>query len=218
MFRIIIIFLSKDFSIEFNEKINFFYTLILLSTFSLIFTSFLESDYILFSYFMTLLITNMILSQRIARSESSNNQELVAYNLPIDLSVFCISKILFNIFIYLLQAILLVLFYNLFSQNYKIDISTSFILFTLVYVIGLACLLTTFSLMLERIKSEGQFMFISIYPLVLPFLFLSFNSLDNLFLGSYEDLINSFNFQVLLAFDILMFAICPILFSYAIRR
>jgi len=30
--------------------------------------------------------------------------------------------------------------------------------------------------------------------------------------------INSFNFQLLLAFDILLITVCPILFSYALRR
>jgi hypothetical protein len=75
-----------------------------------------------------------------------------------------------------------------------------------------------FSLMLERIKAEGQFMLIMIYPLIVPFLILAKNSLIEINYMDFMEFINSFSLQVLIAFDILLLAICPILFSYSVRR
>jgi ABC-type transport system involved in cytochrome c biogenesis permease component len=85
-------------------------------------------------------------------------------------------------------------------------------------LLGLSVILTMFSLMLERVKTEGQFMLIMVYPLIVPFLILSHNSLIEINHAHFSVFINSFSLQVLIAFDILLLAICPILFSYSVRR
>jgi hypothetical protein len=160
----------------------------------------------------------MLVNQRISRQELGKNDELIVFSLPFDLSIFCIAKIIFNFFIFIIQAILLIFLYNLFSNSYYIEFNYNFIFFTIIYILGLSIFFTCFSLMLERIKGEGQFMFITILPLVVPFLFLSFNTLNQLYYYQFNEFIKLFNFQLLIAFDILLFAVCPILFSYALRR
>ena len=218
MFKILKIIFFKDVLIELRDKGNFYYILILSAVFSLVFTSYLDYKYILFSFYITLLITNMLVNQRISRQELGKNDELIVFSLPFDLSIFCIAKIIFNFFIFIFQALLLIFLYNLFSNSYYIEFNYNFILFTIIYILGLSIFFTCFSLMLERIKGEGQFMFITILPLVVPFLFLSFNTLNQLYYYEFSEFIKLFNLQLLIAFDILLFAVCPILFSYALRR
>ena len=218
MFKILKIIFFKDVLIEMRDKGNFYYIIILSAVFSLVFTSYLDEKYILFSFYITLLITSMLVNQRISRQELGKNDELIVYSLPFDLSIFCIAKIIFNFFIFVIQAILLIFLYNLFSNSYYIEFNYNFIFFTIIYILGLSIFFTCFSLMLERIKGEGQFMFITILPLVVPFLFLSFNTLNQLYYYQFNEFIKLFNFQLLIAFDILLFAVCPILFSYALRR
>ena len=178
MFKILKIIFFKDVLIEMRDKGNFYYILILSAVFSLVFTSYLDEKYILFSFYITLLITSMLVNQRISRQELGKNDELIVFSLPFDLSIFCIAKIIFNFFIFIIQAILLIFLYNLFSNSYYIEFNNNFIFFTIIYILGLSIFFTCFSLMLERIKGEGQFMFITILPLVVPFLFLSFNTLN----------------------------------------
>ena len=218
MFKILKIIFFKDVLIEIREKGNFYYILILSAVFSLVFTTYLDYKYILFSFYITLLITSMLVNQRISRQELGKNDELIVFSLPFDLSIFCIAKIIFNFFIFIFQALLLIFLYNLFSNSYYIEFNYNFILFTIIYILGLSIFFTCFSLMLERIKGEGQFMFITILPLVVPFLFLSFNTLNQLYYYEFSEFIKLFNLQLLIAFDILLFAVCPILFSYALRR
>tara|TARA_B100000131_G_scaffold117769_1_gene114677 strand:+ start:115517 stop:116173 length:657 start_codon:yes stop_codon:yes gene_type:complete len=218
MFSLIKSIILKDLLIEYREKGNLYYVFILTCTFSLLFTNYLKENHILFSYYVTLLITNILLSQRISRLEIGRNDELIVFNLPVDLSAFCISKIIYSLILFLFQASILFIFYNLFSQTYIIEINFNFIAFTLLFLIGLSIFFTCFSLLLERIKGEGQFMFIAIFPLIIPFLFLCFNGLNDLYYLGTGEYINSFNFQLLLAFDILLITVCPILFSYALRR
>ena len=218
MFKILKIIFFKDVLIEMRDKGNFYYILILSAVFSVVFTSNLDEKYILFSFYITLLITSMLVNQRISRQELGKNDELIVFSLPFDLSIFCIAKIIFNFFIFIIQAILLIFLYNLFSNSYYIEFNNNFIFFTIIYILGLSIFFTCFSLMLERIKGEGQFMFITILPLVVPFLFLSFNTLNQLYYYQFNEFIKLFNFQLLIAFDILLFAVCPILFSYALRR
>ena len=218
MFKILKIIFFKDVLIEMRDKGNFYYILILSAVFSLVFTSYLDEKYILFSFYITLLITSMLVNQRISRQELGKNDELIVFSLPFDLSIFCIAKIIFNFFIFIIQAILLIFLYNLFSNSYYIEFNNNFIFFTIIYILGLSIFFTCFSLMLERIKGEGQFMFITILPLVVPFLFLSFNTLNQLYYYEFSEFIKLFNLQLLIAFDILLFTVCPILFSYALRR
>ena len=218
MFKILKIIFFKDVLIEMRDKGNFYYIIILSAVFSLVSTSYLDEKYILFSFYITLLITSMLVNQRISRQELGKNDELIVFSLPFDLSIFCIAKIIFNFFIFIIQAILLIFLYNLFSNSYYIEFNYNFIFFTIIYILGLSIFFTCFSLMLERIKGEGQFMFITILPLVVPFLFLSFNTLNQLYYYQFNEFIKLFNFQLLIAFDILLFAVCPILFSYALRR
>ena len=218
MFKILKIIFFKDVLIEIREKGNFYYILILSAVFSLVFTTYLDYKYILFSFYITLLITSMLVNQRISRQELGKNEELIVFSLPFDLSIFCIAKIIFNFIIFIFQALLLIFLYNLFSNSYYIEFNYNFILFTIIYILGLSIFFTCFSLMLERIKGEGQFMFITILPLVVPFLFLSFNTLNQLYYYEFSEFIKLFNLQLLIAFDILLFTLCPILFSYALRR
>ena len=102
---------------------------------------------------------------------------------------------------------------GLFFEN-----TNNFIIFSIFFSLGLSTILTTFSLMLERIKSEGQFMMIMVYPLIIPFLVLSYNCLAQLNLLDFIPFVDTFSLQVLIAFDILLLAVCPILFSYSVRR
>jgi len=95
---------------------------------------------------------------------------------------------------------------------------TNFLTLCFLFSVGVSSILSTFSLMLERIKGEGHFMFMLIYPLILPFLLLSYNSIPLIDLYGGESFFSSFSLQALVAFDILLLTICPILFSYSIRR
>ena len=107
MFKILKIIFFKDVLIEMRDKGNFYYIIILSAVFSLVFTSYLDEKYILFSFYITLLITSMLVNQRISRQELGKNDELIVFSLPFDLSIFCIAKIIFNFFIFIIQAILL---------------------------------------------------------------------------------------------------------------
>ena len=94
----------------------------------------------------------------------------------------------------------------------------NFISLCFLFTLGLSSILSTFSLMLERVRGEGQFMFILIYPLILPFLILGYSSIMLVNISDSLFFFKSFPLQALAAFDILLLTICPILFSYSIRR
>ena len=217
-FSIIYMILQKDFISESREKLNLMYFLILAPTISLILFIFNDSGNFIYLYFLTVLIVSLLTNQRISRQEIAPDGDLILINAPIDLSIFCLSKILFafilNIFINVIVFLTFLLISNgLFFNNLK-----NFIILSIFFSLGLSIILTMFSLMLERIKGEGQFMFIMIYPLIVPLLILSQNSLVEINYIDFAEFINSFSLQVLIAFDILLLAICPILFSYSVRR
>lgn len=216
--NLIKIFLLKDLKVEFKEKTNLFYMLVLLSTFTLIITTYFKHENPLNLYFLIFLIIHFFSHQRISRQEIGTSDDLIVFNLPVDLSLFCIAKIIYCTFLFFVINVFLYLLYNLLTQDELIKLNYGFLLFSIIFSIGINTILTAFSLLLERIKGEGHFMFILIFPLILPFIFLSFNSINDLYSMNFYEFIFSFNFQILFAFDILLFALCPILFNYALRR
>ena len=210
--------LSKDFLSEFRDKLNFVYYLILSPAISLIFYIFNDSQNPLYLYFLTILIINFITNQRISRQEISSQGELILINLPLDLSVFCLSKIIFTFLLNFVISFITIAVFMLLAGGLFFENTNNFIIFSIFFSLGLSTILTTFSLMLERIKSEGQFMMIMVYPLIIPFLVLSYNCLAQLNLLDFIPFVDTFSLQVLIAFDILLLAVCPILFSYSVRR
>ena len=102
-FSIIYMILQKDFISESREKLNLMYFLILAPTISLILFIFNDSGNFIYLYFLTVLIVSLLTNQRISRQEIAPDGDLILINAPIDLSIFCLSKILFafilNIFI-----------------------------------------------------------------------------------------------------------------------
>ena len=210
--------LSKDFLSEFRDKLNFVYYLILSPAISLIFYIFNDSQNPLYLYFLTILIINFITNQRISRQEISSQGELILINMPLDLSVFCLSKIIFTFLLNFVISFITIAVFMLLAGGLFFKNTNNFIIFSIFFSLGLSTILTTFSLMLERIKSEGQFMMIMVYPLIIPFLVLSYNCLAQLNLLDFIPFVDTFSLQVLIAFDILLLAVCPILFSYSVRR
>ena len=210
--------LSKDFLSEFRDKLNFVYYLILSPAISLIFYIFNDSQNPLYLYFLTILIINFITNQRISRQEISSQGELILINMPLDLSVFCLSKIIFTFLLNFVISFITIAVFMLLAGGLFFENTNNFIIFSIFFSLGLSTILTTFSLMLERIKSEGQFMMIMVYPLIIPFLVLSYNCLAQLNLLDFIPFVVTFSLQVLIAFDILLLAVCPILFSYSVRR
>jgi hypothetical protein len=217
-FSIIYMLLSKDFLSEFRDKLNFVYYLILSPAISLIFYIFNDSQNPLYLYFLTILIINFITNQRISRQEISSQGELILINMPLDLSVFCLSKIIFTFLLNFVISFITIAVFMLLAGGLFFENTNNFIIFSIFFSLGLSTILTTFSLMLERIKSEGQFMMIMVYPLIIPFLVLSYNCLAQLNLLDFIPFVDTFSLQVLIAFDILLLAVCPILFSYSVRR
>ena len=210
--------LSKDFLSEFRDKLNFVYYLILSPAISLIFYIFNDSQNPLYLYFLTILIINFITNQRISRQEISSQGELILINMPLDLSVFCLSKIIFTFLLNFVISFITIAVFMLLAGGLFFENTNNFIIFSIFFSLGLSTILTTFSLMLERIKSEGQFMMIMVYPLIIPILVLSYNCLAQLNLLDFIPFVDTFSLQVLIAFDILLLAVCPILFSYSVRR
>ena len=210
--------LSKDFLSEFRDKLNFVYYLILSPAISLIFYIFNDSQNPLYLYFLTILIINFITNQRISRQEISSQGELILINMPLDLSVFCLSKIIFTFLLNFVISFITIAVFMLLAGGLFFENTNNFIIFSIFFSLGLSTILTTFSLMIERIKSEGQFMMIMVYPLIIPFLVLSYNCLAQLNLLDFIPFVDTFSLQVLIAFDILLLAVCPILFSYSVRR
>ena len=210
--------LSKDFLSEFRDKLNFVYYLILSPAISLIFYIFNDSQNPLYLYFLTILIINFITNQRISRQEISSQGELILINMPLDLSVFCLSKIIFTFLLNFVISFITIAVFMLLAGGLFFENTNNFIIFSIFFSLGLSTILTAFSLMLERIKSEGQFMMIMVYPLIIPFLVLSYNCLAQLNLLDFIPFVDTFSLQVLIAFDILLLAVCPILFSYSVRR
>ncbi len=210
--------LSKDFLSEFRDKLNFVYYLILSPAISLIFYIFNDSQNPLYLYFLTILIINLITNQRISRQEISSQGELILINMPLDLSVFCLSKIIFTFILNFVISFITIAVFMLLAGGLFFENTNNFIIFSIFFSLGLSTILTAFSLMLERIKSEGQFMMIMVYPLIIPFLVLSYNCLAQLNLLDFIPFVDTFSLQVLIAFDILLLAVCPILFSYSVRR
>tara|TARA_Y100001960_G_scaffold287305_1_gene325307 strand:+ start:1847 stop:2512 length:666 start_codon:yes stop_codon:yes gene_type:complete len=215
---IVNLILWKDLVSEFREKLNIIYFLILAPAVSLMFFVFIGEQNPVHLFFLTILIINLITNQRISRQEVTSQGELILINIPFDLSVLCLSKILFTFLLnFLILIVALVMFIFLLGDFFFSNV-ISFIIFSISFSLGLSIILTTFSLMLERIRSEGQFMLIMIYPLIIPFLVLSYNCLSEINILDLINFVNTFSLQVLIAFDILLLAVCPILFSYSLRR
>ncbi len=210
--------LRKDFLSESRERLNLMYLLILAPTISLILLIFNDSDNVIHLYFLSILIIGLMTNQRISRQEISPSGDLILINAPIDMSLFCLSKILFAFILNIFMSLVVFVTFLLISSGLFFNKLPNFAILTVFFLLGLSVILTMFSLMLERVKTEGQFMLIMVYPLIVPFLILSHNSLIEINHAHFSVFINSFSLQVLIAFDILLLAICPILFSYSVRR
>ena len=216
-FKIFILILKKDILVETREKLNLVYLLILSPTLSLIAFVFIGSDNPTALFFFTSLIVALLANQRVSRQEVSLGGDLILISAPCDLSIVCFSKILFFILINIFINLIVFITLSLISEDIFLN-SINFLTLCFLFSVGISSILSTFSLMLERIKGEGHFMFILIYPLILPFLLLSYNSILLIDLYGGESFFSSFSLQALVAFDILLLTICPILFSYSIRR
>ena len=217
-FQIVLLILKKDIRVEMRERLNLVYLFILSLTLSLIGFIFIGSDNMTELFFFSVLIISLITNQRISRQEVSLSGELILINAPCDLSILCFSKILYFILVNTFVCVTVVSTLSIVSGMIIFENTTNFVLLCFLFSIGISSILTTFSMMLERIKGEGQFMFILIYPLILPFLILTYNSISMIDVSIGNDFLNSFSLQALIAFDILLLTICPILFSYSIRR
>ena len=216
-FKIFILILKKDILVETREKLNLVYLLILSPTLSLIAFVFIGSDNSTALFFFTSLIVALLANQRVSRQEVSLGGDLILISAPCDLSIVCFSKILFFILINIFINFIVFITLSLISEDIFLN-SINFLTLCFLFSVGISSILSTFSLMLERIKGEGHFMFMLIYPLILPFLLLSYNSIPLIDLYGGESFFSSFSLQALIAFDILLLTICPILFSYSIRR
>jgi len=210
--------LQKDFLSESRERLNLMYLLILAPTISLILLIFNNSDNVIHLYFLSILIIGLMTNQRISRQEISPSGDLILISAPIDMSLFCLSKILFAFILNIFMSLVVFATFLLISSGSFFNKLPNFVILAILFLLGLSVILTMFSLMLERIKTEGQFMLIMVYPLIIPFLILSHNSLIEINYVHFSAFISSFSLQVLIAFDILLLAICPILFSYSVRR
>ncbi len=217
-FSILYMILRKDFLSESRERLNLMYLLILAPTISLILLIFNDSDNVIHLYFLSILIIGLMTNQRISRQEISPSGDLILINAPIDMSLFCLSKILFAFILNIFMSLVVFVTFLLISSGLFFNKLPNFAILTVFFLLGLSVILTMFSLMLERVKTEGQFMLIMVYPLIVPFLILSHNSLIEINHAHFSVFINSFSLQVLIAFDILLLAICPILFSCSVRR
>ena len=204
---IVFLILKKDLRIEFREKLNLIYVIILAISLSLIGFTFIGSNNLIELFFYTSLISSLVANQRISRQEISLDGELILISAPIDLSIICFA-------IHLIVFISL----SLISNTPLFINGINFISLCFLFTLGLSSILSTFSLMLERVRGEGQFMFILIYPLILPFLILGYSSIMLVNISDSLFFFKSFPLQALAAFDILLLTICPILFSYSIRR
>ena len=210
--------LQKDFLSESRERLNLMYLLVLAPTISLILLIFNNSDNVIHLYFLSILIIGLMTNQRISRQEISPSGDLILISAPIDMSIFCLSKILFAFILNIFMSLVVFATFLLISSGSFFNKLPNFVILAILFLLGLSVILTMFSLMLERIKTEGQFMLIMVYPLIIPFLILSHNSLIEINYVHFSAFISSFSLQVLIAFDILLLAICPILFSYSVRR
>lgn len=217
-FSILYMMLQKDFLSESRERLNLMYLLILAPTISLILLIFNNSDNVVHLYFLSILIIGLMTNQRISRQEISPSGDLILISAPIDMSIFCLSKILFAFILNIFMSLVVFATFLLISSGSFFNKLPNFVILAILFLLGLSVILTMFSLMLERIKTEGQFMLIMVYPLIIPFLILSHNSLIEINYVHFSAFISSFSLQVLIAFDILLLAICPILFSYSVRR
>ncbi|MBT4434899.1 hypothetical protein HOD02_01155 [bacterium] len=217
-FSLVLLILKKDFVIETREKLNLSYLIILCPTITLIISIFVQSQAIFMEYFLSILIITLLVNQRISRQEISTGGELILIGAPFDLSILCFSKIIFFVILsFIIHLIVFLVFSLILSMNLNSDLII-FISISCLFSIGLSAILTTFSLMLERVKGEGQFMLILVYPLIIPFLVLAHSSILSIQTMTSMEVFESFSFQALLAFDILLLTVCPILFSYSIRR
>mgnify|MGYP004402165753 FL=1 len=217
-FSILYMMLQKDFLSESRERLNLMYLLILAPTISLILLIFNNSDNVIHLYFLSILIIGLMTNQRISRQEISPSGDLILISAPIDMSIFCLSKILFAFILNIFMSLVVFATFLLISSGSFFNKLPNFVILAIFFLLGLSVILTMFSLMLERVKTEGQFMLIMVYPLIIPFLILSHNSLIEINYVHFSAFISSFSLQVLIAFDILLLAICPILFSYSVRR
>ncbi len=217
-FSILYMMLQKDFLSESRERLNLMYLLVLAPTISLILLIFNNSDNVIHLYFLSILIIGLMTNQRISRQEISPSGDLILISAPIDMSLFCLSKILFAFILNIFMSLVVFATFLLISSGSFFSKLPNFVILAIFFLLGLSVILTMFSLMLERVKTEGQFMLIMVYPLIIPFLILSHNSLIEINYVHFSAFISSFSLQVLIAFDILLLAICPILFSYSVRR
>ena len=103
--------------------------LVLLSTFTLIITTYFKHENPLNLYFLIFLIIHFFSHQRISRQEIGTSDDLIVFNLPVDLSLFCIAKIIYCTFLFFVINVFLYLLYNLLTQDELIKLNYGFILF-----------------------------------------------------------------------------------------
>ena len=84
---IVFLILKKDLRIEFREKLNLIYVIILAISLSLIGFTFIGSNNLIELFFYTSLISSLVANQRISRQEISLDGELILISAPIDLSI-----------------------------------------------------------------------------------------------------------------------------------
>ena len=127
--------LSKDFLSEFRDKLNFVYYLILSPAISLIFYIFNDSQNPLYLYFLTILIINFITNQRISRQEISSQGELILINMPLDLSVFCLSKIIFTFLLNFVISFITIAVFMLLAGGLFFENTNNFIIFSRYFIL-----------------------------------------------------------------------------------
>ena len=137
----------------------------------------LRPDNVVHLYFLSILIIGLMTNQRISRQEISPSGDLILISAPIDMSIFCLSKILFAFILNIFMSLVVFATFLLISSGSFFSKLPNFVILAIFFLLGLSVILTMFSLMLERVKTEGQFMLIMVYPLIIPFLILSHNSL-----------------------------------------
>ena len=74
---IVFLILKKDLRIEFREKLNLIYVIILAISLSLIGFTFIGSNNLIELFFYTSLISSLVANQRISRQEISLDGELI---------------------------------------------------------------------------------------------------------------------------------------------
>ena len=141
--------LQKDFLSESRERLNLMYLLILAPTISLILLIFNNSDNVIHLYFLSILIIGLMTNQRISRQEISPSGDLILISAPIDMSIFCLSKILFAFILNIFMSLVVFATFLLISSGSFFNKLPNFVILAIFFLLGLSVILTMFSLMLE---------------------------------------------------------------------